>query len=254
MSTPGELVGIGRFAAMTGLTVVALRHYDEVGLLIPAFVDPASGYRWYAPGQGLCAAMIRRLRAVDVPIGDVRALLDAAGDGDRLRALVEIQEERIAAAAAAATVAQDELVSIYKELLSMNTRTQTSPRAGPIAAVRVFVRDLAAARLFYGERLGLRELSVASSWAVFDAGGVQLIVEIAEPTEDPDHPLDYGESLIGRFTGVSFSVSDATDACNAFAGMGVRVVAAAERQPWGGTLAYIADPDGNVLTLVQYPA
>ena len=40
---------IGRFARLTGLTVKALRHYDEIGLLRPAGVDPESGYRSYEP-------------------------------------------------------------------------------------------------------------------------------------------------------------------------------------------------------------
>ena len=38
-----SLLPIGRFARLTGLTVKALRHYDEVGLLEPASVDSATG-------------------------------------------------------------------------------------------------------------------------------------------------------------------------------------------------------------------
>ena len=39
------LLTIGEFAPATHLSVKALRHYDEVGLLQPADVDQASGYR-----------------------------------------------------------------------------------------------------------------------------------------------------------------------------------------------------------------
>jgi len=42
---PPDLLSIGRFAAVTGLTVTALRHYDDVGLL-PRHVStppPATG-------------------------------------------------------------------------------------------------------------------------------------------------------------------------------------------------------------------
>jgi predicted enzyme related to lactoylglutathione lyase len=42
-----ELMTIGRFARLTGLTAGTLRHYDEVALLRPASVDAASGYRRY---------------------------------------------------------------------------------------------------------------------------------------------------------------------------------------------------------------
>ncbi|CAN5921022.1 hypothetical protein BH23ACT10_BH23ACT10_12910 [soil metagenome] len=40
-----SLVPIGRFSKMTRLSVKALRLYDELGLLDPAWVDPSSGYR-----------------------------------------------------------------------------------------------------------------------------------------------------------------------------------------------------------------
>ena len=46
-----RLLSIGAFARATRLTPKALRLYDELGLLPPAFVDQASGYRFYDPAQ-----------------------------------------------------------------------------------------------------------------------------------------------------------------------------------------------------------
>ncbi len=37
------LVPIGRFSALSGVTVVTLRHYADVGVLVPAWIDPGSG-------------------------------------------------------------------------------------------------------------------------------------------------------------------------------------------------------------------
>lgn len=247
MGSPTDgLLSIGRFAALTGLTVVALRHYDDVGLLEPAHVDPSSGYRWYAPTQGTRAQIIRRLRELDVAIPDVRAILDAIGDGRRLHDLLKSEEARAADAVVAASRAQEELAAIGKELLTMSTHAGAPPLIGPVAAVRVFTRDLDAARRFYREVLGLPELSSTSTWAVYQAGPVQLIAE----TDQPD---DGEEPAAGRFTGFSFAVDDAAHVCEVLAGHGVVVVGPPETQPWGGTLAHVADPDGNVLTLVQYP-
>lgn len=42
---------IGEFARFTRVSVKMLRHYDEIGLLPPAHVDPRTGYRWYAAAQ-----------------------------------------------------------------------------------------------------------------------------------------------------------------------------------------------------------
>ena len=39
----GELLSIGRFARLAGLSVGALRHYHQHGLLVPARVDPQTG-------------------------------------------------------------------------------------------------------------------------------------------------------------------------------------------------------------------
>ena len=45
------LLTIGEFSKMTYLSVKALRHYHDVGLLAPALVDPGTGYRRYASSQ-----------------------------------------------------------------------------------------------------------------------------------------------------------------------------------------------------------
>ena len=65
MST-GDLLSLGAFSLFSGLSINALRHYDEVDLLRPASVDPATGYRRYQPGQIrqarlICAAAGGRL-------------------------------------------------------------------------------------------------------------------------------------------------------------------------------------------------
>jgi effector-binding domain-containing protein len=72
-----NLVPIGRFSKMTRLSVKALRHYDEIGLLVPAAVDPSSGYRYYTYGQANRAEAIRVLRSLDMPLEDVREALAA---------------------------------------------------------------------------------------------------------------------------------------------------------------------------------
>lgn len=72
-----NLVPIGRFSRMTRLSIKALRLYDEIGLLVPAWVDPSSGYRYYDLGQANRAEAIRVLRSVDMPLDEIRAVVDA---------------------------------------------------------------------------------------------------------------------------------------------------------------------------------
>jgi DNA-binding transcriptional MerR regulator len=71
------LVSIGDFARMTFLSVKALRHYHEVGLLPPAEIDPDPGYRRYRLEQVPTAQVIRRLRELDMSLDGVRAVIEA---------------------------------------------------------------------------------------------------------------------------------------------------------------------------------
>lgn len=48
------MVGVGAFAQLSGLTVETLRHYHQVGLLVPAKVDDRTGYRRYGLRQLHC--------------------------------------------------------------------------------------------------------------------------------------------------------------------------------------------------------
>ncbi|WP_285607960.1 MerR family transcriptional regulator [Actinokineospora globicatena] len=84
---PGT-IPIGEFAKMTHLTVKALRHYHRLGLLAPGHVDPRTGLRGYDPGQVRAARTIRRLRELDMPLADIKALLGAPGALDRDRVLL----------------------------------------------------------------------------------------------------------------------------------------------------------------------
>jgi len=76
-----NLVPIGRFSKVCRLSVKALRHYDEIGLLEPAVVDPPSGYRYYRPSQANQAEAIRALRSLDMPLEEIREILAAEDPG-----------------------------------------------------------------------------------------------------------------------------------------------------------------------------
>jgi DNA-binding transcriptional MerR regulator len=71
------LLTIGDFSRMTHLSVKALRHYHDVGLLEPAEVDGASGYRLYEASQVPIAQVIRRFRDLGMPVDEVKSVLAA---------------------------------------------------------------------------------------------------------------------------------------------------------------------------------
>jgi len=73
-----ELLPIGRFARLAGLTVGALRHYDEEGVLRPALVDPTTGYRRYQRDQLATARAVAALRDLELSLPAIRRLLESA--------------------------------------------------------------------------------------------------------------------------------------------------------------------------------
>jgi DNA-binding transcriptional MerR regulator len=82
------LVPIGDFSRMTHLSVKALRFYHDQGLLEPARVDPATGYRFYDPGQVPVAQVIRRFRDLNMPLDQVRAVLRAPDVETRTKEII----------------------------------------------------------------------------------------------------------------------------------------------------------------------
>jgi DNA-binding transcriptional MerR regulator len=80
-----DLLSIGQFARLTGLSIGALRHYDEVDVLRPAAVDPSTGYRRYRRAQLEIARVIARLRDLEMPLDDIRAVLATDDDAERRR-------------------------------------------------------------------------------------------------------------------------------------------------------------------------
>ncbi|MDH2412871.1 MerR family transcriptional regulator [Nocardioides sp. CER19] len=82
------LLSIGDFSRMTFLSVKTLRHYHDVGLLEPAYVDDHSGYRYYRLDQVTTAQLIRRFRSLDLPVEEVRTVLSAPDEASRNRVIV----------------------------------------------------------------------------------------------------------------------------------------------------------------------
>lgn len=66
---------IGVFARTAQVSTSALRFYDDCGLVRPVAVDPITGYRYYSPDQLDEVTLIRQLRKVGLPLGEVRRVL-----------------------------------------------------------------------------------------------------------------------------------------------------------------------------------
>jgi len=72
------LLSIGAFAAATHLSLKALRLYDQLAILKPAFIDPCTSYRYYSADQLRTATLVRLMRQMDMPLATIRSVLAAS--------------------------------------------------------------------------------------------------------------------------------------------------------------------------------
>lgn len=138
---------IGQVAAMSRLTIRALRHYDEIGLLRPRRVDPDNGYRYYSAEQIVQAGTIAVLRGLDIDTATIGSLL--AGDVDvaviiaeEQAKLAQIEQQRQAAVevleslSAAADIAAPTLGELRGfSMLGTHVRVRAGNDIAPVAHV-----------------------------------------------------------------------------------------------------------------------
>ncbi|MFJ9547201.1 DNA polymerase III subunit beta family protein [Streptomyces erythrochromogenes] len=126
---------IGGMARDSGLSVSALRFYDGAGVLVPARVDPVTGYRWYGSEQLDEARVLARLRRAGMPLADIRLVLAglSGADTDLVRGLLQAHLRRLEQGLDAA---RGEF-STVRALLERRENPMTSPRT---ATVRLTLR------------------------------------------------------------------------------------------------------------------
>jgi DNA-binding transcriptional MerR regulator len=128
---------VGDFSRITHLSVKTLRHYHEVGLLAPATVNPGTGYRYYSADQVPAAQVIRRLRDLEMPVGEVKAVLAADDAADR-NALIAAHLDRLEAELAQTRAAVDSLRNLLQPppgAPAIEHRSVPAVRAAGITAV-----------------------------------------------------------------------------------------------------------------------
>lgn len=118
---------IGEMARDGGLSVSALRFYDRAGVLIPAWVDPVSGYRWYEPEQLEEARLLARLRRAGMPLADIRLVLAgwAGQDTNLVRGLLDAHLRRLELGLSDARVE-------FSTLRALLDRRETDPMTSPL--------------------------------------------------------------------------------------------------------------------------
>jgi DNA-binding transcriptional MerR regulator len=150
-----EFLAIGRFSRLSGLSIHALRHYDDVDLLQPAAVDESTGYRRYARDQLATAKLIVDLRWLDVPLEDVRVIVQDPSSAEA-RGTFAVHRDRLMRTRDHIT---QQLASIDRQVQEGITMPTPISGLAPVQ-IKIAVHDLAAARSFYRDAFELNEQTI----------------------------------------------------------------------------------------------
>jgi DNA-binding transcriptional MerR regulator len=234
-----DLLTIGSFAMLSGLSIPALRHYDDVGVLKPAEVDGQTGYRRYEPGQIPRARLIRALRAIDLPIDELRDVLDAE-DEHYVRDVLVAHRGRLKERSYVLTQQLEALDEYIERGVQMPTLVGSR-----IAELIVITTDAKRDQKFYSETFGVHfmeeqhgdgPLHYHASWG----GSSEDFFLFTLTTLKSDHRTYFG-----------FLVDDLHATYKRALAAGATDIAGPQHIEGMPEIAQVADPSGNVINLYQ---
>jgi len=199
---------IGDFARHGRVSVRMLRHYDALGLLRPARVDPDSGYRSYEAGQLARLNRIIALKDLGFTLEQVGALLDERVGIEQLRGMLRLRRAELEAAIAADASRLARVEARLRIIETEGTMPTDDVQVKPVPAVRVAELSAPAALLepasitpvirpLYaelGERLGRAGLApVGPAIAYYDhaADGDGVVVHASLPVSTGAGTYDF---------------------------------------------------------------
>jgi len=127
------MFSIGEFARLGGVSVRTLRHYDEIGLLPPATVDPETGYRGYTADQLGALNRIIALKELGLSLTQVSRLLAGITVGE-LRGMLALRRAQL----------EQELDARMNQLLGIEARLRYMEKEGAMPADDITVKKIPA--------------------------------------------------------------------------------------------------------------
>ena len=110
------MLRIGDFSKLSRISIRMLRHYDEMGLLVPERVDQKNGFRYYSAAQLLIAGRIRALRQMGFSIAVTAEILETCKDAQSLARYLRVQQSELREKAEAIQIQARMLESAMKTI------------------------------------------------------------------------------------------------------------------------------------------
>lgn len=241
--TKQERFQTGEFAELVGLSIPQLRRYDRLQLLAPK-ERSASGYRYYGSGQTGAGRVIALLRSMDMPIAEIRRVLQGLDDDERKQLFSDHKarlEERLEEAQSLLN-AVDQLANgdthTMKDTLAMTTPTELSTWLHYMPHLPVTDIDKSVA--YYEETMGFR-----LAWQTTDrkltalaSGHVELLLLV--PWSGGGDPQPQSAYVY---------VENPDGLCAEYEQAGAIIVEPVATRPYGMRDFCVEDPDGHRFVL-----
>jgi len=137
------MLKIGDFSKLSFVTVKALRHYDELGLLKPAHIDHSTGYRYYTTSQLGRLNKILALKDLGLSLEEIGTLLYEDLPTEHIRGILRLRQAQ----------AQSRLREIQAQLQRVEARLQQIEREGAQPMYDVTLKSIPAQRVAYLRRV-----------------------------------------------------------------------------------------------------
>jgi DNA-binding transcriptional MerR regulator len=89
------MLKIGEFSRLSQVTIKTLHHYDELGLIKPAHIDPATNYRFYKVEQLPRIHRILALKELGLSLEQIGLMLDDDMPTDQIRGMLRLKQAEI---------------------------------------------------------------------------------------------------------------------------------------------------------------
>lgn len=89
------MLKIGEFSQLSQVTVKTLHHYDEMGLLKPARIDPFTNYRYYTVEQLPRIHRIMALKELGLSLEQISLMLNEELPAEQIRGMLRLQQAQV---------------------------------------------------------------------------------------------------------------------------------------------------------------
>lgn len=126
------MLKIGDFSALSKISIFMLRHYNEIGLLIPAHIDEFTGYRYYSEEQLPIANRIQALKNMGLGLSIIKDILWEYNNEDSLKRYLTLQ----------AAQKQEEIETMQKQLLLLQTTIKGLEKSSSLSRFNIAIKEL----------------------------------------------------------------------------------------------------------------